>query len=97
MDTAISSDADLASVRNDLAALKKDVGSLIAHLKSGGGEGVQNAADQVSEGIRGLSHQAAKQGDRSVKAISVWADEQPLLALLIALSVGYVGLRAILR
>jgi cyclopropane fatty-acyl-phospholipid synthase-like methyltransferase len=97
MTAATHSEADLAAVRHDLAALKVDIGSLIAHLRSSAGTGVQNAADQVGENVRGLSHQAAKEGERSVKAIGVWVGQQPLLAFLIALSVGYVGVRAILR
>jgi hypothetical protein len=35
--------------------------------------------------VRGLSHGAAAEGERSVKAIGTWADEQPLLAFLIAI------------
>jgi hypothetical protein len=97
MDTSINSDADLAAIRGDLAALKGDVGSLIEHLKSGAKNGVQNAADQISGGVQGFSQSAADSGQRSATAIGAWVEKQPLLALLVAFGVGYVGARALSR
>ena len=53
-----------------------------------------------SESIAGradLRHDVGAQGERSVKAVGDWVEKQPVLALLIALGVGYVGARAFLR
>ena len=37
------------------------------------------------------------EGERSAKAVGAWVEKQPVLALLIALGVGYIGARAFLR
>ena len=44
-----------------------------------------------------LCHDVGAEGERSVKAVRAWVEKQPVLALLIALGVGYVGARAFLR
>ena len=88
---------DLAASREDLAALKRDVASLIEHIKGGATDTVQNAAEQIDRRARGFCHEAGAEGERSAKAIGLWVEKQPVLALLIALGVGYVGARAFLR
>ena len=92
-----NAEMDLASFRDDLAALKRDVASLIEHLKGGATDKVQNAAAEIDRGARGFCHEAGAEGERSAKAIGAWVEKQPVLALLIALGVGYVGARAFLR
>lgn len=72
MTTAIGSETGLAAARSDLDALKDDVGSSIEHLEGGARNGV-HAAD-----VRGLSHGAAAEEERSAKAIGAWAEAQPL-------------------
>jgi hypothetical protein len=88
---------DLAALRDDLATLKRDVAGLIEHVKGGAADTVHNAADEIDRQARGLCHEAGAQGARSAKAIGAWVEKQPVLALLIALGVGYVGARAFLR
>jgi hypothetical protein len=88
---------DLAGFRDDLAALKRDVVSLIEHVKGGAADEVHDAAEQIDRGARGFCHAAGAEGERSAKAIGAWVEKQPVLALLIALGVGYVGARAFLR
>ena len=92
-----SAEMDLAAFRDDLAALRADVSSLIEHVKGGAADTVQNAAEQIDRGARGFCHEAGAEGERSAKAIGAWVEKQPVLALLIALGVGYVGARAFLR
>jgi hypothetical protein len=92
-----NSEQDFAAFRSDLAALKHDVTSLIEHIKGGATDSVQNAAEQIDREARGFCHQAGAEGERSAKAIGAWVEKQPILALLIALGVGYVGARAFLR
>jgi hypothetical protein len=92
-----NAEMDLAAFRDDLAALKHDVASLIAHVKSGAADTVQNTAEQIDRGARGIYHDVGAEGERSAKAVSAWVEKQPILALLIALGVGYVGARTLLR
>jgi hypothetical protein len=92
-----NAEMDLASFRDDLAALKRDVASLIEHVKGGATDKVHEAAEQIDRGARGLCHEAEAEGERSAKAIGAWVEKQPVLALLIALGVGYVGARVLLR
>jgi cytochrome c-type biogenesis protein CcmH/NrfG len=92
-----NAEMDLAAFRDDLAALKRDVASLIDHVKGGATEKVQDAAQQIDREARGFCHEVGAEGERSAKAIGAWVEKQPVLALLIALGVGYVGARAFLR
>jgi ElaB/YqjD/DUF883 family membrane-anchored ribosome-binding protein len=88
---------DLAALQEDIAALKRDVTNLIEHLKAGATGGAQSAAAQLDEGARRLYSSVAAEGERSVKAMSRQIEEQPLVALLIALGVGYVAGRLLSR
>jgi hypothetical protein len=92
-----NAEMDLAAFRDDLAALKHDVASLIEHVKGGAADTVQNAAERIDRQARGICHDVGEGGERSVKAVGDWVEKQPVLALLIALGVGYVGARAFLR
>ena len=97
MAESTNAEMDLAAFRDDLAALKHDVASLIEHVKGGAADKVQNAAEQIDRGARGFCHDVGAEGERSAKAVGAWVEKQPVLALLIALGVGYVGARAFLR
>ena len=92
-----NAEMDLAAFRDDLAALKDDVASLIKHIKGGATDTVHNAAEQIDREARGVCHDLGAEGERSAKAVGAWVEKQPVLALLIALGVGYVGARAFLR
>jgi ElaB/YqjD/DUF883 family membrane-anchored ribosome-binding protein len=97
MPASIDNGADLAAVRTDLTALRNDVASLIANLDKGARNGARNAADQISGGVREFSHNAVDGGQQSAKMIGAFVEEKPVLAFLIALGVGYFGVRALLR
>ena len=97
MDASTNNDAALASVRTDLAALRSDVGALIANLQKGARNQASDTADQISGTVRGFSASAADSGQQSAKAVGAWIEEKPLLAFLIAVGVGFVGVRALLR
>jgi len=97
MSDANSRNPDLAALENDIATLKRDVASLIGHLKAGIANGAQGAAGQIEDGAASLYNMASAEGDRAVKAVIRQVEEQPLLCLLIALGVGYVGGRLLSR
>ena len=93
----MESDTDIALVREDLVILKRDVASLIEHIKGGATNKVQNAANQVERHVRSLRQEAGAQGERSAQAFSVFTEKQPLVALMIAVGIGYVGARVLRR
>jgi hypothetical protein len=92
MSASMSADLDLAV----LVALKRDVTSLIEHIKDGATNPVQNAADQIDRGLRSLRQQGGAEGARSAKAIS-FVEKQPFVALMIAIGIGYIGARVLRR
>ena len=84
-------------LREDLAALKRDVASLFEHMKCGATNSVQNAADQIERTVRSFRQQAGAERERSAKAISVFVEKQPFVALMIAVGIGYIGARVLRR
>jgi hypothetical protein len=97
MSASINTEPDLALFREDLVNLKRDVANLIEHMKGGATNTVQNAAGQVERRVRSLSRQAGAEGDRSAKALHLFVQNQPLVALTIAVGIGYVGARVLRR
>ena len=97
MTGSTTSDPDVAVLRDDLAALQRDVANLIEHLKTGAANTAQGAAAQLDDGAQRLYRTVAAEGGRSVKAMSRQVEEQPLTAVLIALGVGYVAGRVLMR
>ena len=97
MSASSKDDPDAATLRDDIAALKRDVTSLMEHLKAGATGGAQSAAAQLDEGAHRLYSNVAAEAERSAKAIGRQVEEQPLVSLLIALGVGYIGGRFLSR
>ena len=92
-----NSETSLATLSDDLNAVKRDVAALMDHLKSGAKSGAQSAIDQVDGSAREFYRNAAKQSQKSANLISNQIEEQPLAALLIAVALGYVGGRLMSR
>jgi len=67
MSASMDSDPDIALFREDLVILKRDVGSLIDHIKGGGTNKVQNATNQVERHVRSLRQEAGARGERSAQ------------------------------
>jgi hypothetical protein len=84
MSASMDSDPDIALFLEDLVILKREVASLIEHLKGGATNNVQNATNQVERHVRSLRQEAGAQAERSAQAISVFTEKQPLVALIIA-------------
>ena len=97
MSASMDSDSDIALVREDLVVLKRDVASLLEHIKGGATNSVQNATNQVEPHVRSLRQEAGAQGERSAQAVRVFTEKQPLVALIIAVGIGYVGARLLRR
>lgn len=97
MSASIKNDPDLASLQSDIAALKRDLSTLVEHIKTSATNSAEAAAGQLDDGARKLYRNIAAEGERSVKAISHQIEEQPLVALLIAAGIGYIGGRLLTR
>jgi ElaB/YqjD/DUF883 family membrane-anchored ribosome-binding protein len=84
-------------IANDIAAVRRDVGNLVEHLKAGASEAAQTAAAQLDEGARKACNTLASEAGRPVKAFGRQVEAQPLMSVLIAAGVGYIGGRLLSR
>jgi hypothetical protein len=73
MSASMDSDPDIALFREDLVILKRDVASLIEHIKGGATNNVQNATNQIERHVRSLRQEAGAQGERSAQAVRALA------------------------
>ena len=97
MNATVKVEPDLVLFREDLDALKRDVANLIEHMKGGATNTVQNAANEVQRRVRVLGQRAGAEGDRSTKALQLFVQNQPVVALMIAAGIGYAGARVLRR
>ena len=97
MAESIIGNSDIDALRGDVAALKDDVGRLIGHLQGGARSGVRAAAGQFNGRVLDASQSASARGERAVRAPGAWVEEEPVLEVLIALGVGYVGAKVLSR
>jgi ElaB/YqjD/DUF883 family membrane-anchored ribosome-binding protein len=97
MSEPISTETDIEQFKRDLTALKTDVAALVGHLKSTATAGIEGVIDQADLGAQTLYRNANAEGERAVKALTQQIEQQPLVALLIALGVGYIGGRLLSR
>ena len=95
--SATTTDHTMAALQEDLASLKRDMGNLLTHLKSGAAAGAHSATDQIEDGASRLYHSATAEGCKSAKALGRQIEEQPVLAVLIVLGLGYLGGRMLSR
>ena len=97
MSGSSKSEPGIAGLQDDIAGLKRDVTSLLEHLKVGAASGAQSAADQLDDGAHRVYRDIAAEGDLVSKVVCRQVEEQLLFALLIALGVGYIGGRLLSR
>jgi ElaB/YqjD/DUF883 family membrane-anchored ribosome-binding protein len=97
MNASMKVEPDLAIFREDLDALKRDVASLIDHMRNSATNSVQNVSGEVERRVRSLRQQVGAEGDRSARALHVFLQDQPFVALTIAVGIGYVGARVLRR
>lgn len=88
MTASMNADSDLELFREDLEAVKRDVASLIEHMKGVATNSVQNVACQVEQRVRSLRLQAGAEGERSANALILFVQNRPFVALTVALGAG---------
>lgn len=89
--------SEVQAIMNDIASLRSDIAALTAHLGSTAKNATSSAADQIGAQASKTLDGISAQGQRSAKAIGQQVEEQPLLALLIAFALGFVGSRLVSR
>jgi hypothetical protein len=97
MSTTGTLDPVLAMLKDDIAALKRDVTKLLAHTKASVADGTQSAAGFLDDGTRRLYRGAAEEGGRAVSRIGDEVRKQPVAAVLLVLVAGYIGGRLLSR
>ena len=95
--STLTTDQSLSALQDDLAALKRDMGSLLAHLKSGVAAEASTATESIEAGAARLYRGATAEGCKSAKALARQVEEQPVLAMLVLLGLGYLGGRLLAR
>ena len=87
---ADGADNDLEKIAGDIAALKKDLAQLMAHIKTG-------ATETVSEEASRFYNNIASEGQRQAAALAQSVEEKPLTSIMIAFAVGFVAARVLSR
>jgi ElaB/YqjD/DUF883 family membrane-anchored ribosome-binding protein len=92
---------DLQAITSDIASLKHDLAALTRHLKLAASEktptAAQSAVEQISDEASRAYENLTSQGKRAVKAIGRQVEEQPLVSLMLAFAVGFLGGRMLSR
>lgn len=94
---ATATEADLSKLIADVQSLKRDLAALAEHSRDTVWSGAADTAAAFGDEAQRIYDAAAKQGRRQVKAISNQVEEQPLLSILIAFGIGFLGGRVLPR
>ena len=93
--------SDIDQVKEDIAALTRDLASLIDKKKSvavdGSGEAVRETVEELGAKARVLYERVADQGERSARSVGRQIETQPVLSLLVAFAVGFCASRLLAR
>lgn len=97
MSEKTAAEHDIGKLVADVQSLKRDLASLAEHSRGAIGSGASDAVNAIGDQAEQLYNGLAKQGRRQVKALSNQVEEQPLLSILIAFGVGFLGGRVLPR
>ncbi len=87
----------VVSLQEDIGALKRDVTRLVSHLQSGAVNTAQSAVAQLDDRAQRLYKNLSATGGQSVKSIGRGIEKKPVIAILVALGIGYLGGRLLSR
>ena len=85
------------AVLADLAALRADIAALAAHMTNGSMRAATTAANDMTAEAARLYDGAAAAGKSSAKAVEAQIEAHPLMSLILAFSLGFVGSRLLPR
>ena len=88
---------DLDIIRDDIDTLRKDLARLMEHVKSGAMDNIAGQVEDMSDEARRLYNRALAEGERGADALARQVEERPLMTLLIAFGLGFIGGRMVLR
>lgn len=97
MTALVNSSTDYSALQSDLAKVKTDLAALVEHFGKSASNGARDVTAQIDAGARGLARDVAATSDSAVTAISHQIEKQPLVVLMIALGLGFVGGRLLSR
>ncbi len=81
---------DIDTIARDIASLRGELATLIEHMKAG-------AIDGVTEEAQRLYGSLAEKSQHSVRALGRHVEEKPMMSLLIAFGIGFIGSRLLSR
>ena len=82
---------EMEKLRADIATLRDDVARLVKTLASEAKGLASEAKGDASEEVRRLYAKLSEQSGRSARAIAHEVEERPLMALLLAFGIGFIG------
>jgi hypothetical protein len=88
---------DIEAITDDIAALKRDLAALVEDVKRGAISSATGAAAQFGDEAADIYSQLAAQGARSARILARQVEEQPVVSLLIAFAIGFLGSRLLSR
>ncbi len=97
MAAATTPETTLASLQDDIGALKRDVTSLLAQLQRDASTTARSAAAQLDDTAHRAYRSLADGSTRSILQVGKQVEAQPVAALLLALGIGYLGGRLLSR
>ena len=101
MSSATKATADIETIGDDLAALRRDFASLMEHLKTGAingaGDSARLAASKLNDEAHQLYGKLASESTRSAQALSRRIEAQPIASVLVAFAAGFLGSRLLAK
>ena len=88
---------DLAALQDDILSLKKDVATLLNHVQKEAVSGARGAVDRLEKQAELLYRTVAAEGHKQADVLSHKIEDQPLIAVLVAAGIGYLGGRLLAR
>ena len=95
--TTIENSAEFKAMMADLASLRADVAQLAGHVKAGTLSAAETAAERVSAEASRLTGAVTDASKASAKAVEHQIDAHPIVSLMLAFCLGFVGSRLLVK
>jgi hypothetical protein len=97
IDPITEANPNLQTIMSDVAALKRDLSALLHSVKTNVGADARGMIGHLGDEALDAYHTLAAQGQRSAKAIGHQVEERPVMSLLLAFGIGFLGSRLLSR